>query len=325
MPATRMTSASTSPPGRPSVTVVVVSDYRAGEPKSWDDLRATLAALARQDFDEPVEYMLLENGSDLERMPGDVSRTLPGLRVIASDARGSYELKNAGVQAATTDLVMVLDADCVPDRRWVRAGMDAMRQRPDALAISGRTTYPGRSALERALGLLSRSYVDRGEAGPVRLLSTNNMIVRREVFASDPLPAEAGPFAYRLLTERLLRRGGKLYFEPAMRAVHDFEGWPMERDLRRQVGWTSIRIRQLDADIPGARVVRLLGPAAVPLLYAYRLIESTGHSFRLPRHFGLHWSHIPMLLALAVLVHSFELPGMFRALSGRRAGPTVYR
>jgi hypothetical protein len=304
---------------------MVVSDYRPGEQKSWDDLRGTLAALARQDFDESVEYLLLENVCDLEKMPGDVARTIPAIRVVASNARGSYPMKNAGVRAAAADLVMCLDADCVPDPGWVRAGVNAMRQWPDAAAISGRTTYPGRSTLERSLGLLSRSYVDRGTAGPVRLLSTNNMIVRRSVFCSDPLPDDAGPFAYRLLTERLLCKGYKLYFEPGMRAVHDFEGWPMERDMRRQVGWTSIRIRQLDASIPGAKVVRLLRPASVPLLYAYRIAESTGHCFRAPRHFGLHWRHIPLLLALAALVHSFELPGMFRALNGQPAGPTVYR
>jgi hypothetical protein len=32
-----------------------------------------------------------------------------------------------------------------------------------------------------------------------------------------------------------------------------------------------------------------------------------------------------MLLALAALVHSFEMPGMFRALAGQKVGPTVYR
>lgn len=309
----------------PAVTVMVVSDYKPGEQKSWDDLRATLSALARQDFDEPVEYLLLENSHDLAAMPDDVPRTLPGVRVVSSDARGSYPLKNAGVQAATADLVMCLDADCVPEAGWVRAGVEAMRRWPGAVAISGRTTYPGRSTLERSLGLLSRCYVDRGTAGEVHLLSTNNMIVRRDVFRADPLPDDAGPFAYRLLTERLVRQGGKLYFEPKMRAVHDFEGWPMERDLRRQVGWTSIRIRQMDETLPGATVVRTLGPASLPLFYAYRLAESTGHCLQLPRYFGLHWRHIPMLLGLAALVHSFELPGMLRALAGQPAGATVYR
>jgi hypothetical protein len=318
-------SSSHTSSAKPAVTVMVVSDYRPGEAKSWNDLRATLAALADQDFDEPVEHLLLENDRDLEQMPADVRSTLPGVRVVASAGRGSYELKNAGVQAATADLVMVLDADCIPERGWVRAGVRAMRERPDAVAISGRTTYPGRSTLERALGLLSRCYVDRGRAGPVRLLSTNNMIVRRQAFCTDPLPTDAGPFAYRLVTERMIRRGGTLYFEPTMRAVHDFEGWPMERDLRRQVGWTSIRIRQLDAEIPGARVVRLLGPASIPLLYAYRLVESTGHCIRLPRYFGLGRRHIPLLVGLAALVHTFEVPGMLGAFRGEHAGPTVYR
>jgi GT2 family glycosyltransferase len=304
---------------------MVVSDYRPGEQKSWNDLRATLAALAAQDYDGSVEYLLLEHDGDLARMPAEVVQALPGVRVIACAARGSYEMKNAGIHAAAAECVGVLDADCVPDRGWLRAAVDAMRRWPDAVAISGRTTYPGRSTLERALGLLSRCYVDRGDAGRVRLLSTNNMIVRRRAFVAQALPADVGPFAYRLATERLLREGCKLYFEPAMRAVHDFEGWPMERDLRRQVGWTSIRIRQIDDSIPGAKVVRRLGAASLPLLYAYRLGESARHCLRLPRHFGLGKRHIPLLLALTPLVHALELPGMMRALRHREAGPTVYR
>ena len=51
------------PREQPGVTVMVVSDYRPGEQKSWNDLRKTLAALANQEFDEPIEYLLLENRS----------------------------------------------------------------------------------------------------------------------------------------------------------------------------------------------------------------------------------------------------------------------
>ncbi len=309
----------------PSVTVTVVSDYRGGEEKSWNDLHETLAALARQDFDEPIEFILLENQGDLERMPADLPDALPGVRVLGCDAKSSYEMKNIGAREASAELVAVLDADCIPDRGWLRAGVESMRAHPDALAISGRTTYPGRTTIERALALLSRSFVDRGQAGPIRLLSTNNMIGRREPFCVDPLPENAGAFAYRLLTEKWLREGGKLYFEPCMKVVHDFEGWTMERDLRAQVGWTSIHIRQLDRQIPGARVVQLLGVGSIPLLYAYRLIESTSRSLRLTRHFGLRWWHLPLLLGLAVRVHTFEIPGMLRALRGRDEGNTVYR
>ena len=309
----------------PAISVVVVSDYRAGEDKSWDDLRATLAALAGQDFDEPFECLLVENRDDLANLPADVPSAFPGVRVLSSEASGSYGLKNAGIAAARGDLVGVLDADCAPDRSWLRSGVDAMRRWSDAVAISGRTTYPGRSLLERCLALLSRCYVDRGHSGTVRLLSTNNMIVRRSVFTECPLPEGAGPFAYRLLTEGLLRRGGKLYFEPAMRAVHDSEGWAMERDLRRGVGWTSVRIRQLDATLPGAGVVRGLGPFSIPLFYAYRVGESAGHCLRLPRHYGLSWYHAPLLMGLAMVVHGFEISGMLGAFRNDGAGASAYR
>jgi len=58
---------------------------------------------------------------------------------------------------------------------------------------------------------------------------------------------------------------------------------------------------------------------------AYRLVESAGHSFRLLPHYGLRPRHLPLLLGLAAVVHSFEVPSMLRALGGRTAGPTVYR
>jgi len=97
-----MTPSSPSTAHAPAVTVMVVSDYRPGEQKSWNDLRATLAALATQDFDEPVEHLLLENRADLAQMPKDVPATLPGVRVVASDARNSYELKNAPTSTGET-------------------------------------------------------------------------------------------------------------------------------------------------------------------------------------------------------------------------------
>jgi hypothetical protein len=42
---------------RPAVSVIVVSDYAAGDTKGWDDIRTALAALAQQDFGEPAEFL----------------------------------------------------------------------------------------------------------------------------------------------------------------------------------------------------------------------------------------------------------------------------
>jgi len=310
---------------RPVVSVAIISDYLGGQTKAWGDLRKILAALARQDFGESAEYMLMENEDDLAGMPEDLPSLLPGLRIVPSTENGSYGLKNAAAHAARADLLMVIDADCIPGRSWVHAGVEAMRARPDAAAISGRTRYAGRTVLERALGLLSRAYVDRGDAAPVGLLSTNNVVFRRAALLEFPFPTNAGPFAYRLQSENILRNGAGLYFDPAINVVHDFEGWPMERDMRHQVGWASIRIRQLDRELPGASIVNFLGAASLPLFYAYRLTESVGHTLRLWRHYDLRWYQVPLSIALGAVVHGLELPGMLRAVNGRDTGVTVYR
>ena len=54
---------------RPVVSVIVVSDYAGGDFKAWDDLRSTLAALARQDIDEPIEVLLVESSDHAGRIP----------------------------------------------------------------------------------------------------------------------------------------------------------------------------------------------------------------------------------------------------------------
>jgi cellulose synthase/poly-beta-1,6-N-acetylglucosamine synthase-like glycosyltransferase len=145
--------------------------------------------LARQDFDEPAEFLFVVSekmGSGpvstarAKRVPSagmetdPISRTdagcasdgalpagladeLPGLKVVLAPVHTSYELKNAGVRAAAGDLVVFLDADCVPEPGWLRALVATMRGNPDAVATSGRTVYEGRGLIVRSLsGSLAR-------------------------------------------------------------------------------------------------------------------------------------------------------------------------
>lgn len=309
----------------PLVSVLIVSDYRAGAQKSWDDMRRCLAGLAHQDFSGVVEFMLLEARECLEAMPQDLATILPGLCLIPCDLDGSYEMKNLAAHLAHADLLMCIDADNIPVSSWITAGVNAMASHPQAIAISGRTSYPPRTILERVLGLLSRSYTDAGTEGPVTLLATNNMIIRREQLLNDPLPEGLGPFAYRLLTEKWHRQGKQLFFCPDMRVVHDFEGWPMERDVRRGVGWTEIRLRQLDDSFRGGRVVRALGALSIPPLYLYRVTDRLTRALPLLRHFGLSWWDAPLVIGLTLYVHALEIPGMVRALRGLDAGHSAYR
>src|SRR4029453_2094908 len=128
---------------RAVVSVIVVSDYAAGDAEAWDDLRTSLRALARQDVDEPIEVLLVESRANADRIPADLTAILPSLKVVTCPAASSYELKNEGVHAATAELVVLLDADCTPSRDWLRRAIASMRAHPEAAVISGRTRHGG--------------------------------------------------------------------------------------------------------------------------------------------------------------------------------------
>jgi hypothetical protein len=308
----------------PAATVVIVSDYRVGTAASWDELRSTLRGLAAQDFDEPVEHIYLENAAVLERIPTDLSAMLPRLRVVASKSELQYALKNEAASQGQSDIVVLLDADCVPTPAWLRHMVAAMRSEARPSVVSGRTLYEGHTLFERCCALLERAYVDRKRFGPTKHISNNNAAFRRPVLAGYPLPLNAGPFASRTHAERIRRGGGRLYSEPQAHVVHAFHGWTMQKDVRRHKGYSRIATRRLDPELPFSKLVRL-GPLCVPLFLCGSLLQSLWWGIRFRRDYGIRWYEMPALAACAIVLHALELPGMTSAIRGRRLGATEYR
>jgi glycosyltransferase involved in cell wall biosynthesis len=308
----------------PVVTVIVVSDYAAGEDTGWDDIRSTLTALAHQDFREPAEFILVESAAFKDRLPRGLDRLLPGLQVIFSPGETASELYNHGVQAASSDIVALLDADCTPDPGWLRSLVRFLREHPDFAVVSGRTTYPLRSLLMRVLSLLDRAYVEQNRGVRTRSISKNNSGWRRSALLAHPLQDVAGPFASRLHAEELMRNGHSLGFEPRMRVVHAYEGWAAERAARRGQGYGIIRTRQLDRAAPGAWMARL-GYLSIPVLMAYRTLDSMKGCLRLGPSYGVRWYHVPLAFPVALMLHAFEIPGMLEAIRGRALSAGRFR
>lgn len=308
----------------PIASIIVVSDYTNGDQKYWSDLRHTLYALARQQLEEPIEVLLVESSALADGLPCDLQAILPSLRVEFSSATTSYELKNAGVRAASADLVALLDADCTPSPDWLQRALDSMRADPTTVAVSGRTRYAGKSLQERLLATLSRAYLDPGYSGDTKFISNNNAIIRRDVFLEHPLPEEGGPFAARMQSEAILRAGGRLRFEPVMCVVHDFEGWAMERDIRRNIGYATIRIRQLDPRMPWAWLLQL-SVASIPVFVLARTLDSCWDCLRAGKYYGVRWFELPAAFALAFVVHLMEIGGMRKAFRQERITATAYR
>lgn len=305
-------------------SVIIVSDYGSGEAKGWDDLRLTLHALARQDYGGSVEYLLVEASSLADKVPADLQVILPSLRVVFVDEKSSYALKNAGARLASGGILGVLDGDCAPHPGWLRHLVDTFQRFPDTAVVSGRTVYDSPDSKERILGLLSRGYLDVGQAGTTDGVANNNAGFNREALLAHPFQDDIGPFGGKLQSESMRRAGLQLRFEPAMLAVHAYEGWDMERDIRRNSGYASIMVRKIDPEIDYAWLCRL-GAISIPVFFGGRLLKSWMTLLRLWRHYDVPVARIPYGLGLAAYLHWLEIAGMGLAFSRGRITATAYR
>ena len=248
----------------PVFSVVVVSDYAGGTAGSLDDFGHCLRALAAQDFDEPVEFLLSEWVGYRDRIPADLETLLPSLRIVYSDARSAFDLKNVGAREARAPLVAVLDADCDPAPGWLRSAVDTLRSHPEVAAVSGRNLSPARTRLARIVSLAGRAVGDEGAAGPTVHVSLNNIAYRRDVLLEHPYSSAAGSCGFALHSQGLLRAGRKALVRsrdggrPRRHGLRD--------DARRPapLGMTLVLTRKVDPQHPHAWLVRL-GYASIPI------------------------------------------------------------
>lgn len=308
-----------------AASVVIVSDYGSpGAHRSWADERACLKALAAQETASAFEVLISESDSREDGFPADLLSIVPNTRVVFSRGTTSYELKNAGARSAIAPVTVIVDADCRLSPDWLAILLETLRERPDVSAVSGRTSYAGDTLSARMLGLVTRSYLDPGGRGDTRFIANNAAGFRTEVLRNHPLPETLGPFAARVQSESMMRNGHKLWFEPRMQVVHEFEGWPMEADIRRNIGYGTVVTRLEHPEIPYARLVRS-GVLSLPLVWLGKLLNSWGDCLRCASSYGVRWFELPLAMATSIAVTSMEMPGMIAGYRGKPIRRTAYR
>jgi hypothetical protein len=300
---------------RPSISVVIVSDYAAGGPVAARDIRAAVSALALQDIEEPVEYLFIESESLRDDLPPYLKQTLPSLEILFFPETDSYPLKNHGVNAASAEFVAILDADCIPGPTWLRRLLAVLRGNPGLGAVSGKTVYPGASFTANVCALLARSYLDPGHAGETKFIAINNCAFRKAAYLAHPLPTGIGTFSSRVQSELIIRDGWTLWCDPEIVVIHDFEGLSMEADLRRNAGHGTIVTRLQSPSLPYASLVRM-GRPSIPIILAGKILDSWRDCVRCGQHYGVKWHSVPIAMILSVGIHSLEVPGMLKAFEG---------
>lgn len=238
-----------------------------------------LWSIAAQDFDEPVEIIVVDSGTDGAR--DLIRREFPAVRLRTCEVQTwPGEGRNLGLELARGDLVICLDADTVPQPGWL-AAMVARLRRGDAHLVTGavRTLHP-QSLVAHAAQICEFSGFtvwDRAREVPVcpgLTVGVRRVDLDRYGWRFPRLRCcEDIMFCHRVRAD-----GGRVAFEPAAVVAHNDP-----TDIRHLIGKMELIGRtagplRRDADLPGRRFAR--HPCLIRLMPLVRTIIALARTFR---------------------------------------------
>ena len=306
---------------RPLVSVVIegYNEYLSFEDiDTWAGLKAQRYPLGR------VEVILVGSAVQAARWTERFADPSPFLRVkaIAVDDPWYFEMKNRGVEEATGDIIVLADADVVPDPGWLDAIVEGIERGADVVAGMSLFRTAGRGpehplmqvAASISWALLGISARPRSDEV---YFQSHNVAFRASVARAHPFRTDirhrvAGVF----LPSALKAAGARLRFQPAQKVAHSFDpGWWFR--LHARFGYEVYVLRRTHEDWPH-RWVRRTWILEPPLTAGWHALLDWPRWFvfgglmgaSLPRRVAL----LPLLLAMSALARATEMAGMYATM-----------
>jgi glycosyltransferase involved in cell wall biosynthesis len=190
-----------------------------------DGLRVTLESLANQTLplQNAREVLLADSGDVPPEVLRSTLETYPWVKPMGlPEGTGYEELKMAGANASTGEVVVFADGDCLYERGWLEALLTPFSDA--AIRIVG-----GETAIDSAgpygLGVsIAQSFPARASSSgwySSDRYHLNNVAFRRSVLQEVPIPSRRPCYRMSgLHAARLLAAGHTIVRQPAARAIH---------------------------------------------------------------------------------------------------------
>lgn len=149
-----------------------------------DRLKGCLEALAAQTLPrDRFEVLVIDNGS--KEPQHDLVTAYPFARMLSEPTPGSYAARNRALPEARGDVIAFTDADCVPDPRWLEAGLAMIDAAPGPIVIAGRVDVfakvPGRPTAVELIDI-AFAFDQKRTVEASRYAVTANVITPKAVF-----------------------------------------------------------------------------------------------------------------------------------------------
>jgi glycosyltransferase involved in cell wall biosynthesis len=231
---------------RPVISVVISTYNRARS------LESAIASVIRQADPPAYELIVVDNRSTDETaaVVRRIAAQHSNVRYVYEERQGVSYGRNAGIDAAGSDLLAFTDDDVAVAPDWLRAILRAAEEHPECGCIGGKVLprwpkAPPPWLTERhwaPLALLDYGGPQRIDAGSPRCLITANMAIRREVFDRigrfrPEFQKTAGSTCSnedRELQERYWRAGGLCWFDPRIVVEAEIQPERLTKSYHRQ-------------------------------------------------------------------------------------------
>jgi len=289
---------------------VVIPTYNDRE-----HLRACLESLLRQDcFSCSIDVIVVDDGST-DGTAAMVRERFPGVRVLGRSNEGAELARNAGVDAATGELIAFIDSDCVATHGWIQTLIDRLREQP-RLVLGGRILHRG-DFWQRLTGIADFGEYQGLQPREVATLPSCNMGLHRSLFQTQRFDPRFRPNADTLFAEGLRRRGATLLYDPDLLVIHTPPTGRRDFFSRgRRYGRSFVVARKIDPGLRWAGFVQAGLPGVVVATLG-RVLLDWSRLFQHRRTAGFGWMELPSALAFLALRRVVSLPEAVRAAGER--------
>ncbi|HET7738986.1 MAG TPA: glycosyltransferase family A protein [Tepidiformaceae bacterium] len=294
----------TDAPATPSITVIIPVKDDARVDMCLETLQASLAGAGALD----AQVIVVNNNSApafREHLEGFRDR----ITLLHESRPGAYAARNAGLDVATGDLILLTDADCLIQHDWVAEAIHGMAVTGADILLGSSGQVSGMSATQRLIHARGAARLRRLRPGQPTEIDTKNLAVRRHVF--DRLRfngnyRRAGDTEFGLVAESL---GFRVAYWPRMHIDHDHDtalvtfvakqishGWGAQRIMAEhpEIEWHGGHLRLVARVSRGLARIPFVGPlssaAGRAVVLAARATDALG-THRIPFWLAYCWTY----------------------------------